>query len=223
MLKLASKNKNKMKKIIAFLGVIYFTSTSYAFAEKLDVDANYPSGEYNSVIEVYLNKSKEVNKIFYYTDWIWRIDNQMLYENPIVIKSDTELNYYGVAPEYQSTDIEWENYTFKYSDKVSLDYKKWFLIITNNEKESVNMWYWKVIWENIDKEIKRYTYLKAGKTIKIPYEINYWEEVKLESPNWEIKSTFKEKTDRLKVNVKSIEITQKKEVKELKKKLKNQF
>lgn len=181
-----------MKKLITLLWVICFPLFSYANKENLNIQITQPSGEYSSVIEIHLKATEDVNKVFYYTDWIWNLDNIYMYDKPIIIKSDTELSYYWLGKDYNATKIESKNYTFNYSEEISITHKKNYIIIKNNSKKSVNLGYWTISWEKTVFEFEKNTILNSKKSMKIPYNIEYWEKIELKSPDEKVKDEFNE-------------------------------
>lgn len=179
-----------MKKII--IVIFLLLKLNFAFAWELDVKANIDSWTYNFVLEVFLITSPDKNKSFYYTDWIWRYDNLIEFKktNPIIINSDTILNYYAIWENYESTKIKENNYKIVFSSDLDISFKDDNIILKNNSLEVQNIWYWLIKAYRINYQIPKNTFLEANKTFTINYRAKDKEVIKLISPDNKIEKKF---------------------------------
>lgn len=184
-------NKEKMKTIkILFLITAFFYNFYYTKAENLDVKANIDSWKYNFAIEVNLIATEKNSKIFYYTDWEWRMDKIIEFKSPILIKENTTLNFYAIWENFSETKIKENTYTFDYPKDIELSYKNKEIFIKNTSNEVLNLWYFKVEWDNLQYEIYKDTFVEKWESFKLNYEWKDLEVLKLISPDNKIINSF---------------------------------
>lgn len=183
-------------KILSLLIISYFLLYNQTIANDLKVEANIKSWIYENTLEINLNSNDKDAKIFYYTDLEWRIDNQKEYkkENPIIIKESSTLSFHTIKWYDKASLINQEKYEINYSNKFELKIEKNKIIIKNTSNKIQNIWYWKVKWKNINKEIKSYTYIEKDKYIFLDYQPTNNEEILFISPDNKIriKNIYKE-------------------------------
>ena len=174
----------KTKYIILLLFALLFTYNQ-AIASDLKVEANIKSWIYESALEINLNSNDKDAKIFYYTDWEWRLDNQKEYkkDNPIIIKESSSLNFHAIKWYEKATLIKEEKYEINYSNEFKVKIEKNKIIIKNTSDKIQNIWYWKIKWNNINKEIEAYTYIEVKKSIFLDYSPINNEEISFISPD----------------------------------------
>jgi len=181
-----------MKRIIKI--IIFFITLLIQIniiqASKLDVKTNLESWEYEFAIEVNIITNDKNAKIFYYTDWEWRMDNIKEFKKPILIKEDTQLDYYATNANYEDTLIKTSNYTFNYSKQIDIFWDEKKIIIKNNSSKIQNIWYWKIEANNLNYEILPNTFLDEKKTFEINYFLENLEEIKLISPDKKVIKSF---------------------------------
>lgn len=181
-----------MKKVLLLL-LLTTLNFLIANAYELKVKSNLESWEYNFPIEINLISNHKEAKIFYYTDWEWRIDNIKEFKNPILLKEDTTIDFYATTKNFEDTLIQTATYTFKYSEKIDIGEKNWKIIIKNNSNDIQNIWYWRVEANNLNYEINPNTFIDANKIFEIDYNLENNEKVFLYSPDKKVikKFTFK--------------------------------
>lgn len=174
-----------MKKIIIF--IVFLLIWNNVFADDLKVSSNLESWEYNWVIEIYLNSNSKDAKIFYYTDWEWRFDQIKEYNNsPIILKKDTQLNYFANIDEFDSTKIK-ENYFYiKYPNEISLNYKDEKIFIKNTWSETINIGYWNLKWDNLNTSIQKNTFINPNQNFEFSYIAKDNEKIQLISPDFSV-------------------------------------
>lgn len=177
-----------MKKIIIFF--ILLLQISSLLASNLLVKTNLESWEYEFVIDVNIIANDKNAKIFYYTDWEWRMDNIKEFKKPIVIKEDTQLNYYATNKNYEDTLIQTSIYTFNYSKQIDIIWEENKIIIKNNSNKIQNIWYWQIEANNLNYEISPNTFLDEKKTFEINYDLKDNENIKLISPDKKVVKNF---------------------------------
>lgn len=174
-----------MKKIIIAILLVLIPNISLAWApleinsntEQADVIATIDSWMYDKVIEVKLIPNDDQAKVFYYTDSVWRFDQQIQYKlwSSIEIKKDTILNYHSISNNITASLIKENKYTFNYPKNLEIFYENNNIFIKNNENKIVYLKWWKIwnfeINENISlnpNEIYKYNYdLKENETISL--------------------------------------------------------
>lgn len=188
-----------MKKTIITLLLIFF-SFSTTKAANLDVNANLESWEYEFAIEVFLNANDKNAKIFYYTDWEWRMDHIYEYKkwSPLIFKNYTVLNYYAIWENYTETKIKENIYEFNYPTSFKINYENNKIILKNEVSDVVNIWYFKIIWNNFEKEFSKNTFLEKWETTEVKYDWKTWEEIKLYTPDEKLILTYKIKPEIIK-------------------------
>ncbi len=174
-------NQTKMKKLL-YLLYLFIILVNTSFAE-LDVKSNIPSWEYNKVLEIFLNSNESESKIFYYLDWLGQIENILEYKAPILIKKDTEINFFATNKDFQDTKIKTSNYKINYNNNINLDLESWIIKIKNNSNEIQNIWYWIIESDNFLYEIKKNTFLEPNTYYNIDYKLNNNTKVNLYSPD----------------------------------------
>ncbi len=184
-----------MYKILFFLINILFW-LNFVFAD-LNIKTNIESWEYNFPIEINLISNQKDAKIFYYTDWEWRIDNIKQYLKPILLRENTTLDYYATNKDHQDTLIKTSIYTFKYSNKIDIIWKNNKIIIKNNSWKIQNIWYWKIECNNLGYEINPNIFLENKEIFEIDYIPEENEKLLLFSPDKKIIKTniYKRKID----------------------------
>lgn len=177
----------KLQKILIL--TFFLTKITLAWYEN-DVIPNYDSGTYDKVIDLELKSDSE--KIFYYTDRIWSMQNLIEYTNPILLKEDSYINVFSIKKDnYDSSFIEEFTYKFQYTDWLEIQNKNWNIVIFNNSWKIQNIWLWKIIWNNISKEITKNTFLKNKESFEVNYKITENENIQLFSPNNNLKYNYK--------------------------------
>lgn len=139
------------------------------FAWEIDIKANIPSWDYSFAIEVNLIPSKE-GKIFYYTDWVWMINNQKEFKNPIIIKNDTSLNYWVMSDNFESSIIKENIYTFSYPTNIEIKYEDKKIKIKNNEPETINIWFWIIETNNLNYKVNKNTFINPWEYFTLKYQ-----------------------------------------------------
>lgn len=170
-----------MKKLL-YLLYLFIILVNTSFAE-LDVKSNIPSWEYNKVLEIFLNSNENDAKIFYYLDWVWQIENILEYKEPILIKKDTEINFFATNKDFQDTKIKTSNYKISYSNNINLDLESGIIKLKNNSSEIQNIWYWIIESDNFLYEIKKNTFLEPNTYYNIDYKLSNNTKVSLFTPN----------------------------------------
>ncbi len=178
-----------MKKIIIFI-ITLLLQINLLQAANLDVQTNLESWEYEFVIEVNIIANDKNAKIFYYTDWEWRMDNIKEFKKPLIIKEDTQLDYYATNTNYEDTLIKTSNYTFNYSKKIDITWDENKIIIKNNSWDIQNIWYWQIEANNLSYEINPNTFLENKDTFELNYVLEDNEEIKLISPDKKVVKSF---------------------------------
>lgn len=178
-----------MKKFIIFI-VLFIIKINLSIASNLEVKTNIPSWEFDSPIEINLIANEKNAKIFYYTDWEWRMDNIKEYKTPILIKEDTNIDFYASNKNFEDTLIQSASYTFKYSNNIEIKEKNAKIIIENNSWDVQNIWYWIIKADNLDYEILPNTYIENKKYYEIDYKLTKNENIAFISPDWKIKKKF---------------------------------
>lgn len=178
-----------MKKILLFL-LLFFINFQIIFAQELSVKSNIISWEYSFPIEINLIANDKNAKIFYYTDWIWRMDNIKEFKNPILIKQDTTIDFYATSFDYKDTLIQTSTYTFNYSNNINISWENNEIIIKNNSNEIQNIWYWSIEADDLNYEINPNTFLDIWKTFKINYDLKNNQKINLISPDKKIIRNF---------------------------------
>lgn len=196
-----------MKKILIIF-LVFLSNFYVSYAKDLDVKANIESWKYDFVLEVNLIANKDWAKIFYYTDWEWRMDHIIEFTkwNPIIIKKDTILNYYAIWENYEETKIMENKYSFDYEKNLNLEYKNWKIFIKNNDNDVLNIWYYRLEWDNLNYEIYKDTFVEKWKSFELNYELKNNESIKLIAPNWKIITSYTYKEQK-KEEVKKVEET----------------
>ncbi len=177
-----------MKKILIFI-TFAFLQINLVLAN-LEVKTNLESWIYDFPIEINIIVNQKDAKIFYYTDWEWRMDNIKEFKKPILIKEDTQIDYYATNKDYEDTLIKTSIYTFNYSKNIDINWEKNNIIIKNNSWDIQNIWYWRVEANNLNYEINPNTFLEKNKTFNINYNLSDNEEIKLISPDKKVIKTF---------------------------------
>lgn len=178
-----------MKKVLSFM-LLAFLNFWIAIASELNVKSNLESWEYNFPIEVNLISNDKEAKIFYYTDWEWRMDNIKEFKNPILLKEDTTIDFYATTKNFEDTLIQTSKYTFNYSKDINIEEKNWKIIINNNSQDIQNIWYWRVEANNLNYEITPNTFIDVNKNYEINYILEDNEKVILYSPNNKVIKNF---------------------------------
>lgn len=185
-----------MKKIISLILLAFIPSLVFAWAplmenmstEASDVIATIDSWKYDSVIKVKLIPNDDWAKIFYYTDQVWRFDQQIEYKqwSEIIIKKDTILNYHSSSANYTASLIKENKYIFNYPQSLEIFYENNKISIKNNENKEVNLWYW-TIWNF---EIPENTIISPSDTYIYNYTLKNNEKINLVSPDEKVKKEF---------------------------------
>lgn len=175
-----------MKKIYIFL-TLFLLQIWQIFAN-LEVKTNLESGKYNFPIEINLISNDKNAKIFYYTDGVGRMDNIFEFTKPILLKSDTTIDFFATTKDFEDTPIQTVNYSFEYSDKIILILEKDKIILKNTDNEIQNIGYWKIESNNLNYEITPNTFLEKNKTFSINYTLGNNEKISLYSPDKKKKS-----------------------------------
>lgn len=178
-----------MKKIILFFLTILL-NFDIVWASSLEVRSNLESWEYNFPIEINLIATDKNAKIFYYTDGEWRMDHIKEFQNPILLKEDTVIDFYATNKNFEDTLIHTSTYTLNYSRDINIWEKNGKIIIKNNSGDIQNIGYWKVEANNINYEITPNTYIENKENYVIDYEVSEWEKIQLISPDNKITQTF---------------------------------
>lgn len=177
-----------MKKILIFITFV-FLQINLVLAN-LEVKTNLESWIYDFPIEINIIVNQKDAKIFYYTDWEWRMDNIKEFKKPFLIKENTQIDYYATNKSYEDTLIKTSIYTFNYSKNIDINWEKNNIIIKNNSWDIKNIWYWRVEANNLNYEINPNTFLEKNKTFNINYNLSDNEEIKLISPDKKVIKTF---------------------------------
>ncbi len=175
-----------MKKIYIFL-TLFLLQIWQIFAN-LEVKTNLESGKYNFPIEINIISNDKNAKIFYYTDGVGRMDNIFEFTKPILLKSDTTIDFFATTKDFEDTPIQTVNYSFEYSDKIILILEKDKIILKNTDNEIQNIGYWKIESNNLNYEITPNTFLEKNKTFSINYTLGNNEKISLYSPDKKKKS-----------------------------------
>lgn len=185
-----------MKKIISLILLTFLPAIAFAWApllenmstEASDVISTVNDGTYNKVIKVKLIPNDDRAKIFYYTDHIWRFDEQIEYKlwTEIIIKKDTTLNYHSVSNNYTASLIKENTYKFNYPSNLEIFYENGKISIKNNENKEIDLWYW-VIWNF---EIPENTIISPSDTYVYEHKLEANEKINLISPDEKIKKEF---------------------------------
>lgn len=178
-----------MKKWIIFL-MILWNIFWVTYAQNLEVKANIPSGTYSFPIEINLLVNDKDAKIFYYTDGEWRMDHIKEFNKPIILKENTQLDFYATTKNYEDTLIQTLYYTFDYSKKIILQEKNGKLVIKNNSSDIQNIWYWKIEANNLSYELSPNTYLESWEIYNTQYSLQNDETAQLYSPDNIKKQSF---------------------------------
>lgn len=180
----------KLKIIYIILFFIINCFSNYTYAD-LNIKPNIGWWTYNNSIEINLLSNSENTKIYYYTDWEWRLDNQKEYNwTPIIIKESTTLNYHGFIDMKNSTLINETKYIINYPQNFIINYNNWKIGIKNNSKETINISYWKIEADNISYEIYKNTFLDKWKLYKLDYNGKGLEYIYFISPDNKVKITY---------------------------------
>lgn len=177
-----------MKKIFIFI-LFAFLQINLVLAN-LDVKTNLQSWEYEFPIEINIIANQKDAKIFYYTDWVGRMDNIKEFKKPILIKENTQIDYYATNTDYEDTLIKTSIYTFNYPKNIDIFWENNQIIIKNNSQDIKNIWYWKIEADNLNYEINPNTFLEAKDSYKINYSLKDNEEIKLISPDKKMIKSF---------------------------------
>ena len=164
--------KTKMKTKIKIIFSIFLLSWSaQSSANELIVQANIDSGNYDFALEVYLNSNDKNAKIFYYTDGIGRFDTlkEFKYNNPIIIKKDTILNYYAINDLNNSTKIKESQYSFSYPKNIEISYKNDTIFLTNISEKTINIGFFKIESNVLNYEVSKNTFLKSWEFFSLKY------------------------------------------------------
>lgn len=175
-----------MKKLFLFILLILWIPTSFA---NLEVKSNLSPWNYNFPIEINLIVNDKNAKIFYYTDGIWRMDSIKEYTHPILLKENTTLDYYATNKNFEDTKIQTSNYTFTYSNKLSLIINAENIQIKNNSWDIQNIWYWTVQANTFSYTIPANTFLENKEIYTISYLATENEKIFLKSPDMIQKQT----------------------------------
>gem|GEM_PF-4390981 len=108
--------KHKMK-FFSLMSCIFLAPLS-AFAA--GVVADIPAGNYTHPIEVRLSTDLPDADIFYYTDGKGYFETISPYEKPILLKKNTQLDFFAMTPDMNQTPIYTQVYTFSYPDIFTL-------------------------------------------------------------------------------------------------------
>lgn len=182
-----------MKKYLLWLMLSsFFVPLSYA---TLIVKPNLEWWVYHFPIEIYLNTNQKNAKVFYYTDGIGRQDTTKQYRDPILLKSNTDLEYYAVWEEFEDTVIGKSIYTFEYSNALELIIKDNTVLIQNNSSEIQNIGYWHIEWLSLNYTISPNIFIEPKKYFSLDYHAKNGEKISLYAPDgWLKKSTLYTKT-----------------------------
>lgn len=185
-----------MKKLITLLFLLFIPLTSLASApltgntntENADIVASVESGIYDKVIDLKLIPNDDWAKVFYYTDKIWRFDEQTEYKlgSTIIIKKDTTLDYYSASRNETASLIKENIYTFNYPKNISMSYSDNAIIITNNENKNIDLRWWKIKWN----EFLYSTVISSKDSYKYNYPMTDWENINLISPDEKVNISF---------------------------------
>lgn len=170
-----------MKKFLLFLSVFLF-SVWQIFAT-LEVKTNLASWEYTFPIEIHLITNEKNAKIFYYTDGIGRMDSILEYQKPILLKTNTTLDFFATTKDFQDTPIQTANYSFIYTDKIQLILKNDTIILKNTDSDIQNIWYWKIESDTLNYELPPNTFLEANQSFSLDYSLKNNQKVFLFSPD----------------------------------------
>jgi len=200
----------KKKNIYILLIILLNSFFYYTYANDLSIKTNIDWWEFDKVIEVNLISNNKNAKIFYYIDWEWRIDNQIEYKTPIIIKKDTILNYYAFLDARNSTLIEEKKYKFNYPENFNISYKDNKINIINKNWTTINIWYWKIEADNINYEIYKNTFIKNNNKYILDYKAKEQEKIIFISPDNKVKIQYKiPKQNIIVKEIKKIEINEK--------------
>lgn len=182
-----------MKKYLLWLMLSsFFVPLSYA---TLIVKPNLEWWVYHFPIEIYLNTNQKNAKVFYYTDGIGRQDTTKQYRDPILLKSNTDLEYYAVWEEFEDTVIGKSIYTFEYSNALELIIKDNTILIQNNSSEIQNIGYWHIEWLSLNYTISPNIFIEPKKYFSLDYHAKNGEKISLYAPDGGLKkSTLYTKT-----------------------------
>lgn len=186
-----------MKKLIIHFLLLLFPLSVFAWApispqtntENSDVIASVESWTFDKVIDVKLIANDDGAKVFYYTDKVWRFDEQIEYKlwSVITIKKDTTLNYYSASKNETASLIKENIYRFNYPEKIHLWYNWNALVITNNENKEIDLRWWTINWN----EILYKTIVEISWKYNFPFHMNSWDIATLSSPDEKVKIAFK--------------------------------
>lgn len=179
----------KILKIITFI-LLFFTIQKAIWAD-FEIKTNIPWWEYKNVLEIYLVSNKKDTKIFYYLDNEWRFDNIKEFSwNPIIVKKDSTINFFSAIDEIKSTPIKQENFIFNYPKQIELWYKDWKIFLKNKTNEIINIWYWKIYWDNLNLIIPKNYYLNPDENFEIYYQIKENENISIFSPDDKVSKKY---------------------------------
>lgn len=198
-----------MKKIIIAILLVFIPNISLAWAplqantniDQADVIATMNSWIYDKVINVKLIPNDDQAKVFYYTDSIWRFDEQIQYKlwSSIEIKKDTILNYHSISNNITASLIKENKYTFNYPKNLEIIFENNNIFIKNNENKNVYLRWWK-IWNF---EIKENIELFPSETYKYNYDLKENETISLFSPDDNKIDSFTKKTIQKEIIIKN--------------------
>jgi len=187
------------------------------FASEYFISPNFDEWNYENAIEVNINTDYPNAKIFYYTDWVWEMIDQKEYkgDNPIIIKDDTQLNYYAIYWENESTLMQEKNYKINYPNSLKFENNNEKLFLKNTGSKPINLYLRKIESTIFSFTYDKETLINPGESILINENVATWEEFRAISPNNKVNISFviqEKKETSTSENIRSLQNNKKNEI-----------
>jgi len=167
-------------KFFSLMSCIFLAPLS-AFAA--GVVADIPAGNYTHPIEVRLSTDLPDADIFYYTDGKGYFETISPYEKPILLKKNTQLDFFAMTPDMNQTPIYTQVYTFSYPDIFTLSIWDGEIHVQNTTSQTHSLWLRILETADMHYEVDAQNMLSGRAVFTLPYSLTEEETIFLYSPD----------------------------------------